>query len=121
MKADLPRPLRIPAWVPEPVAQSARERYAADAHWVYARAIEEFGPPEDAAECDRLAALDEVRVNYAEAVHDDLAEIVKRYRPLVSNPRMRGVWHEFVSSTQRGVLVSDVRGIDARNGNGRAI
>src|SRR5262249_49742270 len=104
MKADLPRPLRIPAWVPEPIARSARESYAADIHGVYARAIETFGPPEDAAECDNLAALDEVRVNYAEVVRDDLAEIVRHYRPLVSDPRMRGVWHELSRRHNGGFL-----------------
>jgi hypothetical protein len=78
-------------------------KYAADIHWVYARAIEEFGPPEDAAECDHLAALDEVRVNYAEAVRDDLAEIVKRYR-LVSDPRMRSVWDQLSRPRNGGFL-----------------
>jgi hypothetical protein len=104
MKADLPRPLRIPAWVPKPIAQSVRAKYAADVHWIYARAIKEFGPPEDAAECDDLAALDEVRVNYVEDVRDDLAVIVKHYRPLVSDPRMRGVWHELFRRRNGGFL-----------------
>jgi hypothetical protein len=104
MKADLPRPLHIPAWVPEPIAQFARTNYAGDVHRAYARAIEEFGPPEDAAECDDLAALDEVRVNYIEDVRDDLAEIAKNYRPLVSDPRMRGVWHELSRRRNGGFL-----------------
>jgi len=104
MKADLPRPLRIPAWVPEPIAQSARAKYAADVHRTYATAIEELGPPEDAAECDDLAALDEVRDSYFENVRDDLAEIAKNYRPLVSDPRMRGVWHELSRRRNGGFL-----------------
>jgi hypothetical protein len=113
MKANLPRPLRVPRWVPEPIAQSARVKYAADIQWVYARAIEKFGPPEDAAECDRLAALDEVRVNYADPVRDDIAEIVKRYRPLVSDPRMRNVWHQ-LSRRRNGGFLYPTRGASAQ-------
>jgi len=109
MKADLPRPLRIPAWVPKPIAQSVRAKYAADVHRIYARAIEEFGPPEDAAECDDLAALDEVRDSYFENVRDDLAEIAKNYRPLVSDPRMRSVWHE-LSRRRNGGFLYPARG-----------
>jgi hypothetical protein len=104
VKADLSRPLRIPAWVPELIAQSARAKYAADVHWIYAKAIEKFGPPEDHADCDILAGLDEVRVNYIEVVRDDLAEIAKTYRPLVSDPRMRGVWHELSRRRNGGFL-----------------
>ena len=104
MKADLPRPLRIPAWVPKPIAQFARAGYAGEVHRIYARAIEEFGPPEDAAECDDLAKLDEVRINYVENARDDLAEVAKNYRPLVSDPRMRGVWHELSRRRDGGFL-----------------
>jgi hypothetical protein len=104
MKADLPRPLRIPAWVPKPVAQAARAEYAREVHQTYARAIKEFGPPEDHADCDMLAELDEVRVNYAENVCDDLAEIAKDYQVVVSNPRMRSVWHELSRRHNGGFL-----------------
>ena len=113
MKADLPRPLRIPAWVPEPIAQSARAKYAADVHRIYARAIEKFGPPEDVVDCDTLAELDEVRVNYIENVRDDLAEIVQHYRPLVSDPRMRGVWYE-LSRRRNGGFLHPARGVSAQ-------
>jgi hypothetical protein len=104
MKAALPRPLRIPAWVPNPIAQAARTNYAEDVRRAYARAIKEFGPPEDAADCDALAELDEVRVNYIEDVRDDLAAIAKNYRLLVSDPRMRGVWRELSRRRNGGFL-----------------
>src|SRR5262245_42869590 len=109
MKADLPRPLRIPAWVPKPIAQFARTNYAEDVHRAYARAIKEFGPPEDHADCDILADLDEVRANYIEDVREDLAEIAKTYRPLVSDPRMRGVWHQ-LSRRRNGGFLYPARG-----------
>jgi hypothetical protein len=104
MKAGLPRPLRIPAWVPKPVAQCARTGYAAEVRWKYAEAIKEFGPPEDAADCDMLAELDEVRVYYVEHVREDLAEIAKDYRVVVSNPQMRSVWHELSRRRNGGFL-----------------
>jgi hypothetical protein len=104
MKADLPRPLRVPAWVPKPVAQFARTQYAAEIRWKYAEAIKTFGPPEDAADCDELAKLDEVRVYYVEHVRDDLAEIAKDYQVVVSSPRMRGVWRELSRRRNGGFL-----------------
>jgi len=104
MKAALPRPLRIPAWVPNPIAQSARAQYAAEVRRTYARAIKEFGPPEDDSDCDTLAEREEVRVYYVEDVRDDLAEIAKNYRPLVSDPRMRSVWRELSRRRNGGFL-----------------
>src|SRR5262245_48073447 len=86
------------------IAQSARTEYAREVHLTYARAIKKYGPPEDTADCDTLAELDEVRVNYAEDVRDDLAAIAKDYRLLVSDPRMRGVWRELSRQSNGGFL-----------------
>jgi hypothetical protein len=118
MKADVafaPK-LSIPRWVPEPVAQFVREEYAVDVLCIYAAKIhvskhsdgsygdKAWGPvsehSDDEVACAlHLAAQDEVRAAYVDIVRDDLEDIAERYRSLVSDPRMRTVWHE--SSRQR--------------------
>src|SRR5262249_2510244 len=99
MKADVlppttPPELEVPSWVPEPIAQSARAKYAADVHAAYAAAIRETGDAEGDAEADALAAQNGVRDAFADFVREDLANIAEQYRPLVCDHRMRGVWRE---------------------------
>jgi hypothetical protein len=111
MKADVPLAiaaaphLEVPAWVPEPVAQSARAKYAADVDWAYRAALEESGdvsgPDEYLAE---VARQDKVREAFAAWVRDDLADINDRYLPLVCDQRMRGVWRELSRQHQGAFL-----------------
>src|SRR5262245_37113705 len=112
MKADLfppaaPPELDIPSWVPEPVAQYARTEYAAKVHWAYEEAIRKFEPENDEV-AQLLAEQDEVRAAYADIVRDDLADIAERYRPLVCDHRMRGVWHE-LSRLRNGTFLYPAR------------
>jgi len=98
MKADVPRipklRLRIPAWVPKPVAQSIRAKYAADVDWAYRAALKESGdysgPDEHLA---AIARQDDVRRAFADVVRDDVADITERYLPFCDR-RMEGVWRE---------------------------
>jgi hypothetical protein len=113
MKADLSAPasapeLDVPSWVPEPVAYSARAKYAWDVHWAYREALREAGDTEDEAECDFLAAQDEVREAYAKIVREDLADIAEKYQPLVSDQRMRVVWRE-LSRQRNGAFLHPAR------------
>jgi hypothetical protein len=110
--------LSVPPWVPESVAHSARAKYTRDVHWAYAEAIKAFGDAEDDAACDALAAQDQVRDAYAEIVHEDLAEIVDHYRPLVSDPRMRAVWRE-LSRQRNGAFLHPARAPSAADAGER--
>jgi hypothetical protein len=107
MKADVPPAitaaphLEVPAWVPEPIAQSVRAKYAADVDWAYRAALKESGDVSGSDEyLAAVARQDEVREAFADWVRDDLADINERYLPLVCDQRMRGVWRELSRQRQ---------------------
>jgi hypothetical protein len=104
MKADvfpaLPG-LDIPSWVPEPIAQCARDEYAADVEPIYQAYLKENGwlddvPDDLVDQISRELVRDDVvaRTNLATdpVVQDELAEVANRYWRLVCDPRMEGVW-----------------------------
>jgi hypothetical protein len=115
MKADVPPAipaathLEVPVWVPEPVAQPARAKHAAHVDLAYRAALEESGdvsgPDEYLNEVARQAA---VREAFADWVRDDLADINKRYLPLVCDQRMRGMWRE-LSRQRQGTFLYPAR------------
>jgi hypothetical protein len=120
MKADvLPpasRKLQVPSWVPEPIAQSVRAKYAADLDAAYAAALRETEhhrvlPDEHLAE---LVRQDEVREAFADWVRDDLADISERYSPLICDRRMEGVWRE-LSRQRNGAFLHPARTLSAAN------
>ena len=109
MRADVPPlthtpELDVPAWEPEPVAQCARAKYAAEVRWAYVEIIRECEPNTSRDEARHLAEQDGVRAAYAEIVREDLADIVEEYRPLVCDQRMRGVWRELTRQRKGGFL-----------------
>jgi hypothetical protein len=121
MKADAPAAPpepEVPSWVPEPIAQSARAKYAADVQAAYAAAIRETGDAEGDEEADALAVQDEVRDAYADFVREDLADIAEQYRPLVCDRRMRGVWRE-LSRQRNGAFLYPARAPSLTNAKER--
>jgi hypothetical protein len=123
MKADIPLlthapKLDVPAWVSEPVAQHARTEYAAEIRWAYVERIRECEPNTGGDVAKHLAEQDEVRAAYAEIVREDLAEIVEDYRPLVSDPQMRGVWRE-LSRPRNGAFLHPARAPSAADAKER--
>jgi hypothetical protein len=103
--------LDIPSWVPEPIAQRARAKHAADVDWAYRVALEESGdvsgPGEYLAE---VARQDGVREAFADWVRDDLADITERYLPLVCDRRMESVWRE-LSRQRNGAFLHPARAL----------
>jgi hypothetical protein len=123
MKADVafaPK-LSIPRWVPKTVAQFVREEYAVEVLNIYGAKIhvsehsdgsygdKAWGPVSEHSDDEdyiayvlHLAAQDEVRAAYVDIVRDDLEGIAECYRSLVSDPRMRTVWHELSRQRKGG-------------------
>jgi hypothetical protein len=97
--------LPIPSWVPAPVARSIRTKYAEYVH--------------ELADLARDALPDEGR--------DYLEYVMELLLPVVSDPRMRGVWQELYRQHRDGTFLHPARpagvpsAADARNRQDEAV
>ena len=61
---------------------------------------------------DQLIRDDVFRASIAELVHDELADITRRYLPLTCDPRMKSVWRELSRHNSNGGFLHPAIGMD---------